>query len=246
MDPQQTQALMAILQQMSQGLQQAMQVLSTQPQPQQQPMYESAPYGDMDMDEEEEDMPYGEEEEEEGYNGDPYMAGGAAPPPNPQQDMPDQGNLHERLRRLEAHTGLKKSATGGLVNRVAALEREYFGVVYRGDLHERLAQLEEVALSKTAREQPVEEAPRIIPLDELIKTAVQQGIEAGLKQAQPPSYPDDLDGLRKSVRRRQPVYHPEQEADEDLDRPPSFGDVLLAQYHAQKQGDTLFPDDDDE
>lgn len=175
-------------------------------------------------------------------------------------------SLHDRVSQLENHTGLKKSAGGGLLDKVAALELEILGTEYEGPLMARVGQLE-----KAAGVRPEPEAPQEIALDELIKSAIQEGIKQ-YASARPAADDDeddiipDLSAMRKAARDgrfgKRRGRAPEVATDEDLvksaanfgwredslDQPVSFGDALLLQFHAQQAGEALpfdATDDDD-
>ncbi len=183
-------------------------------------------------------------------------------------DMDEDGmgggqSLHDRVSQLEGHTGLKKSAGGSISDRLDALESELLGLEYEGPLVERVQQLEKAA----GIGYPGDDAPEEIPLDALIKSAIQSGIQQGMAELVGDDG-DDLPApgkLRKGARgdrygqRRGRSPRPQSDAeliktaaqmgwDEgDLDEPVSLGDALMMQYHAQQSGEALpFPDDDDD
>ncbi|MGL5062221.1 MAG: hypothetical protein ACRC62_19775 [Microcoleus sp.] len=91
------------------------------------------------------------------------------------------GNLHDRISQLESHTGLKKSASSGLNlnGRLELLERIHLGTPYEGETVDRVAQLEEKVLGKSA----ANAAPEVIDFKSLIKAAVEEGRKAGRAEA---------------------------------------------------------------
>lgn len=91
------------------------------------------------------------------------------------------GNLHDRVSQLESHTGLKKSASSGLNlnGRLEMLERIHLGTPYEGEDVDRVAQLEEKVLGKSA----ANDAPEVIDFKSLIKVAVEEGRKAGRAEA---------------------------------------------------------------
>ena len=161
------------------------------------------------------------------------------------------GSLHDRVSQLEDHTGLKKSAQGlPMAERIDALERHYLGEEFDGDPHKRVLQLE-----KAARQ---DEAPDTIPLDVLIKSAVQEGIRQGLAQQQ--DMLPDLNRQRyQGSQRRAQVSTVQSDTDlqkaaqawgyagDDLDEPATLGDCLAYQWHVAQGGRALPADamDDD-
>lgn len=177
-----------------------------------------------------------------------------------------ESSLHDRLSKLEQHTGLKKAAsTTPIVKRVDRLENEVLGEEYEGSVRDRVAQLETVTLGKAAKssKKKRDEAPDVIPLDDLIKTAVATGIEQGLKQrrnqgqrkSNKKSNLTSIQELRKNAnvsggvqygrRKSQPVANSSDEAltktaqawgvdSSDLDAPVSFGEALMTLYQADK------------
>ena len=216
------------------------------------------PEPDGDEDDDLYDDDEGDEDDDEGMGDGPGMD-------DDDQDGMGAASLHDRVSQLENHTGLKKSASGGLLDKVAALELQLLGTEYEGPLVARVGQLE-----KAAGVSPEPVAPEEIALDDLIKSAIQEGIKQYAK-ALPQSDDDDdvipdLGAMRKAARngrygqRRGLV--PEVVTDEDLvksaanfgwskdslDEPVGFGDALLLQYHAQQAGEPLPFDssDDDE
>lgn len=91
------------------------------------------------------------------------------------------GNLHDRVSQLESHTGLKKSASSGLNlnGRLEMLERIHLGTPYEGEDADRVAQLEERVLGKSA----ANDAPEVIDFKSLIKAAVEEGRKFGRAEA---------------------------------------------------------------
>jgi hypothetical protein len=261
MDPQTIQALMGVFQQGLQILQQAQgggsapgaAPMGGPPMAGAAPMGAGGPPGGpmMDEDDMDDDDDYADDDGNEGD----------------ETDMDDDGmgggqSLHDRVSQLEGHTGLKKSASGSLSERLDALESELLGLEYEGPLVERVMQLEKAA----GINYPSNDAPDEIPLDALIKSAIQAGISRGMAELAGSS--DELPNpakLRKGAKdqrygqRRGRSPQPQSDAelaktaaqmgwDEgDLDEPVSLGDALLMQYHAQQSGEALpFPDDDDD
>lgn len=264
MDPQTIQALMGVFQQGLQILQTAQSGAAGAPPvangaPGAMPMANGGggmpePDGDEDEDLYDDDDEDNEDEDDAqpGMNDDDQDGMGAA-------------SLHDRVSQLENHTGLKKSASGGLLDKVAALEEAILGTEYEGPLVARVGQLE-----KAAGVQPEPEAPQEIALDDLIKSAIQEGIRQYAAAAKDDEDDEDLIPdlkiMRKAARdgrygkRRSSA--PEVATDEDLvksaanfgwredslDQPVSFGDALLLQFHAQQAGEALpfdAADDDD-
>ncbi len=176
------------------------------------------------------------------------------------------GSIHDRVAALESHTGLKKTASRAAIrDRVADLEQYWLGEEWEGPLVARVRQLEKAARVSTARRPALEDAaPDEIPLDALIKTAIQEGIKQGLEQILHKEQLGELpsvSSMRKAAkqfgeRRSQAPIVPNDEAllkaagvfgydEEDLDKPISFADVLLMQYHAAQNGVSVLEDDDD-
>lgn len=271
MDQQMIQALMGVFQQGLQILQQAQTGGSAPPGPMgaapgappmgQPPMGGGAPGGappmddgmDDDDDEDMYDSDDGGDDMDDDAAGDDGMGGGAS--------------LHDRVSQLEGHTGLKKSARGSLSDRLDALESQLLGQEYEGPMVDRVAQLEKAA----GLGYPGDDgAPDEIPLDSLIKSAIQQGIQKGmaeLVQADPGNNDDipDVRSMRKSARearygqrRGQQTITTDAELvkaasqfgwrDDELDEPVTLGDALMMQYHAQQGGEPLpyDPGDDDD
>lgn len=258
MDQQMIQALMGVFQQGLQILQQAQTGGSAPPGPMgaapgappmgQPPMGSGAPPMDDDADDDE-DM-YDDDDgdmDDDAAGDDDGMGGGQS--------------LHDRVSQLEGHTGLKKSARGSLSDRLDALESELLGQEYEGPMVDRVAQLEKAAgISYTS------DAPDEIPLDSLIKSAIQQGIQRGMAElvANDGNIPD-VQSMRKSARgdrygqrRGQRTITTDAELvkaasqfgwdDDELDEPVTLGDALMMQYHAQQGGEPLpyDPGDDDD
>jgi hypothetical protein len=98
------------------------------------------------------------------------------------KDMGSMGsgsNLSDRIAKLESHTGLKKSATNmPLVQRVDALEDWHLGEQYEGSVAQRVEQLEGVLGLASS-----DEAPDVIALDDLIKSAIAEGASLAVKNA---------------------------------------------------------------
>jgi hypothetical protein len=269
MDPQTIQALMAVFQQGLQILQQAQGAAGAPGAP---AMAGGAPGmppttpGDDDMGEDDDDQ----FADDAGNDG--------AAPDGMDDDMDGDGlgsaSLHDRVSQLENHTGLKKSASGGtLGDRISALEDEILGVEYEGPMIQRVSQLEKAAGvgPKPKASNPVEDAPDEIPLDQLIKSAIQTGIQQAMAEKGITADVDDADlpdpaTMRKAARQNGNHYGqrrasaPVQQTDEqlaksaaalgwdeeDLDAEPSLGDVLLLQYHTQQMGEPMpFADDED-
>lgn len=204
--------------------------------------------------------------------GDDDMGGGNMPPGQGMMGGDDDGDdgssLHERVKDLENHTGLAKSAQQGdsLAARIDALEDEILGVQYEGPMPARLRQLEKAAgVERTARQQAQQSAPDEISLDALIKSAIQEGISQGLaaSSAQQNTLPNPQ-ALRQTAaaasgaggRRARAPHLQSDEAlikaarqwgldTDDLDSTISFGDLLQMQYNAQ-QGGGVGPLDDGE
>ncbi len=168
------------------------------------------------------------------------------------------GSLHDRIKTLERHTGLKKSASNlPLLHRIDSLETHWLGTEYEGTPMQRVQQLENVVLGKSASRSAAEDAPDVIPLDDLIKSAVQQGIRQGLKQAKQNG--SDLPAVGEMRKSAQQTYgnrkarSPKVQSDEDLvksaqawgydeadlDQPVGLGDVLMAQYFTSQNGSNL-------
>lgn len=265
MDPQTIQALMGVFQQGLQILQTAQSGAAGAP-----PMANGAPGapgampgaapggmpepdGDEDEDlyDDDEDMEDDDDDDQPGMDDDGQDGMGAS-------------SLHDRVSQLENHTGLKKSASGGLLDKVAALEETILGTEYEGPLVARIGQLE-----KAAGITPEPEAPQEIALDDLIKSAIQEGIKQYAAVAKVDEDDEDiipdLRTMRKAARdgrygkRRSSA--PEVATDEDLvksaanfgwskdslDEPVGFGDALLLQYYSQQAGEPLpFDATDDE
>lgn len=226
--------------------------------------------GGMDMGDGGGNMPPGADDAAMG-GGDDDMGGGD------DDDMGGGGSLHDRVSRLEDHTGLKKSASGSLSDRVDALESELLGELYEGPMSLRVGQLEKAAgVSASPRSRQTEEidAPDEIPLDSLIKSAIQQGISEGLsklaeQQGLPvgnlhSEYPNPA-SMRKAAsgavsygtrKASPPSIQSDAElakaaaawglSEDDLDQPMTFGDILQAQYYAAQNGTELPMGDDDD
>lgn len=171
----------------------------------------------------------------------------------PSGDGPDGtgGSLHDRVSELENHTGLKKSAHSSMAERLDALERHYLGEEYDGDPYLRLAALEKAAGVTEAQN----EAPETIPLDVLIKSAIEQGIRQGLEQ-QNQNLPDLRQQRYSSQRRSTPTTVQTDEqltkaaqawgySDDELDQPVGLGDALLYQYHVIQSGKAIPLDEED-
>jgi hypothetical protein len=258
MDPQTLQALMGVFQQGLQILQSAQAGAGAPPTagapaangaP---PMAAGAPPA---MDPDDEDMM--EEDDED-------MDAPEAMDADDEDDMDDSGmggsSLHDRVSQLENHTGLKKSARGGsLLDAVAALEETILGTEYEGPLVDRVNQLEKAAgISQRAQDQ----APDEIPLENLIKSAIESGIQQAMATRDPEDNEDpdaipDLRQMRKAAKGQRygsrkgvagAIVSDEDLVKsaaslgwdgDDLDRPVSFGDALLLQYHSQQAGEPL-------
>ena len=167
-------------------------------------------------------------------------------------DMPD--NLHDRISKLEQHTGLKKFAKSGdmpLVLRLDNLEEHYLGETYEGTPYERTSQLEGytgTGLAKSA-------SPNVIPLDSLIKSAI------GAGSASDDDYPSPA-SLRKSAVRygtsRRSTHAIASDDDltkaaeswgydeDELDEPIGLADLLRAQIHAKDHMADFLPMADDD
>lgn len=206
---------------------------------------------------------------------DPDMMGGGDGDMGGGMDDGDEGgdSLHDRVRDLESHTGLAKAAqSGSLSDRIDDLEDEILGQQYEGPMPDRLTQLEKAAgvtrrasgQRQTAPESAdwsQQQAPDEIPLDTLIKSAIQEGIAQGLAtQRQQPDYQNgnipNPQALRKSAaatanqqgrKGRQPHLQSDDDLvkaakqwgmEGDLDAPATFGDLLQLQYNAQMGGGT--------
>jgi hypothetical protein len=231
------------------------------------PMDDSAPPG---MEDDDGDDQYGDDASPpggDGGGGDP-MAGGD------DDGMGGGASLHDRVSKLEGHTGLKKSASSpvGLLDRVTELEEVLLGTEYEGPLGDRIGQLEKAAGVSTPKPAAVaepDEAPDEIPLDALIKSAIQAGIKEGMSaiaKTMPQQGDDDLPNpatMRKAAangnhygqRRAAPqaiagdadLVKAAQNmgyTDEDLDAPASFGDLLMYQYYVGQGGQMLHSGDD--
>lgn len=262
MDQQMIQALMGVFQQGLQILQQAqtggsappgmMGAAPGAPPMGQPPMGGGVPPMDDGMDEDDDEDMYDEDDGDmddmDDAAADDGMGGGQS--------------LHDRVSQLEGHTGLKKSARGSLGDRLDALESELLGQEYEGPMVDRVAQLEKAA----GISYPSDDAPDEIPLDSLIKSAIQQGIQKGMAElvANDGDIPD-VQSMRKSARgdrygqrRGQRTITTDAElvkaasqfgwADDELDEPVTLGDALMMQYHAQQGGEPLpyDPGDDDD
>ncbi len=193
-------------------------------------------------------------------DGDEYSDDGDEDDDEPQMKSSDS-SLHNRLSKLERHTGLKKAASNTpIVKRIDRLENEVLGEEYEGSARDRVEQLESVTLGKAAKSSQKkrrDEAPDVIPLDALIKTAVATGIEKGLRQQnQRKKKKSSLtpiqemrknagNGIRYGSRKGQPVANSSDEAltktaqnwgvdGSDLDAPVGFGDALMTLYQANK------------
>lgn len=193
--------------------------------------------------------------------------------PGMDDDMGGGASLHDRVSKIEQHTGLKKSAGAPLAARVDTLEEAYLGEMYEGEMSDRIAQLEEAILTKSATvEKPApvveDEAPAEIPLGDLIKAATSAAVKEAMdaiapllqKSAQDDDGLPDLSKLRGAPRvgdrKAQRAVGGDDAAlvkaanawgynDSELDQPFTFGDALQAQWNAQQNGTTLFSDDDD-
>lgn len=218
------------------------------------------------------------------------MSGGAAPMMDDDDDddmggdMMGGASLHDRVQRLESHTGLKKSAQSTPISdRVDALERHWLGEEYDGPMVARVQQLEKAAgvLNKSAttaprqstpKPEPEDEAPDVIPLDSLIKAAIAEGVKAAVQQTPQPApktEPEDDDlpsisEMRKAAgrvsygqrkRQRNTVETDAQlqktaeewgYSDSDLDKPVGFADLLMAQYVGLKNGSPILIGGDDD
>ncbi|MBT9158967.1 MAG: hypothetical protein DDT26_00216 [Dehalococcoidia bacterium] len=189
-------------------------------------------------------------QESEGY-ADGGMDGSGVLPPG--DDVSD--TLHSRVQNLERHTGLRKSAASfPLYERVGALERHHMGEEFAGSMPERVLQLEHcLGLRKAASQ-----APDTIAIEDVIAAGIKRGIEAVTQmQKTANDYPSPEQMRIMAPRRSQPRYTvntAEESAalhkslgftDGDLDKPLSFGEALLAQYHLQG-GIPLSADMDDD
>jgi hypothetical protein len=197
-----------------------------------------------------------------GGNGAPPPAGGQAPPngANPQQS--GAGSLHDRIGRLESHTGLKKSASNlSFSQRLDLLEEDLLGEAYEGPTVARVEQLEKAAYSSVATE---EDVPESIDLGDLIKTAIDTAKKEftaeldqrlGKSATQELPSPEQLRGQARYGTRKAVVPENSADADliksarswgfdDDLDAQVSFGDALRMSYLAQ--GGAAIPYDDDE
>jgi hypothetical protein len=263
MDQQMVQALMGVFQQGLQILQQAQTGGSAPPGPMgaasgappmgQPLMGGGAPPMDDGMDEDDDEDMYdaddGDDMDDDAAGDDDGMGGGAS--------------LHDRVSQLEGHTGLKKSARGSLSDRLDALESQLLGQEYEGPMVDRVAQLEKAA----GLGYPGDDgAPDEIPLDSLIKSAIQQGIQKGMAELVQADEIPDVRSMRKSARdarygqrRGQRTITTDAELvkaaasqfgwnDDELDEPVTLGDALMMQYHAQQGGEPLpyDPGDDDD
>lgn len=256
MDPQLTQQLTQLVQQMLQVLQSAggggndpSAMMDDDDDGDEQEQM-APPDGEMPMDE-------GDEEED-----DEQM-------PMDKGDAMGGASLHDRVKQLESHTGLKKSASHlPIGDRLDMLEKLHLGQCYDGAVHLRVGQLEK-ALHQ-------DDAPDVIPLDDLIKTAIAEGIKQGMgqmKMQKSAAQDDDDDSeyelpsirqLRKQAEQAR-ISRPKRQVtvvsgdddltkaaraygytdDDDLDQPATFGDFLSAQYHALRAGTAMPMDDDD-
>lgn len=200
--------------------------------------------------------------------GDPTMMGDGMP----------MEPLDKRVANLEAHMGLKKSANTSLIQRIDNLENFLLGEEFQGPIVARVQQLEKSAGISPARATKkttaaADEAPDVIPLDALIKSAVQQGIKAGLQAQEQqrlatPQQADELPDpktMRKSARQQSAVYGQRRASahtvvtdadlakaagynESELDEPVGFGDFLMAQYRMSQSGSGMisFGDDEDD
>lgn len=199
------------------------------------------------------------------------MGGGDGDMGGGMDDGDGNDSLHDRVADLESHTGLAKAAqTSSLRQRLDDLEDEILGVSYEGPMNQRLAQLEkaagvtrrasaqrQTAAESAAWSQQQPQAPDEIPLDTLIKSAIQQGIAQGLAaQQQQPDYRNgsipNPQALRSAAAQGRKGQQPHLQADtdlvkaarqwgmngDDLDSPATFGDLLQMQYNAQMGGGT--------
>ena len=261
MDPNTIQQLTQLLQQMLQVVQAAGGTPATPPATGATPPPAGAPpMGDSDGDEYDD---VGDDDDDEmGDDEDNNAMGGGA------------SGLHDRISKLEAHTGLKKAASNvPLVDRLDALEDHWLGEQFAGAAVDRLLQLEGVALKKAAvaGKKPAttadDDAPDVINLGDLIKSAVTEGIKLGLQAQQAVDDEEELPDpatLRKqarsapqfSQRRGQRPAVTGDEAltkaaqqwgltDEELDSPVSFGDYLQFQYRTGAGRASLPLGDDD-
>lgn len=184
-----------------------------------------------------------------------------------------KASLNDRIARLEQHTGLKKAATAGtLLERIDQLETHWLGEEYEGSAQDRVEQLESIVLNKSAtdedrhrgsgRVEESDESPDVIPLDDLIKTAIKEGITAGMQQLSKSAAnePDDelpsaqeLRRNRKMSKSAKGIKYGDRKAQAhlvqtdadlqkaasnlgmggDLDAPVSMGEALQMMYLAQ-------------
>lgn len=260
-------ALQALQQVFEQGLQ-IIQAMSSEDSEDSENPEEGMEDEDMEGDEDSESM-------DDMYNDDPYATkddegmDGEMPPDD--QGMPPQGDegdeypdddeedekpMGKRVADLENLTGFRKSArSGNLASRLENLEFSWFGRSRNGNMRSRIRTLEKEA-GITANN----EAPDVIHLDQLIKSAASQGAKTAIAQMQKSLNDEDLPdpkSLRKSARsqRTSKRVAPKSQSyeelakslgyeEDDLDRTIGFGDSLMAIYRAQQNGSILFEEDD--
>lgn len=280
MDPNLIQSLMAPLQQMLQILQQAQGAGAAPGADPSAAPPGAAPAGGGPMDDSAPPGMEDDDDDDDRYGDDASLPGGDGGDPMAVGDdgMGGGASLHDRVSKLEGHTGLKKSASSpvGLLDRVAELEEVILGTEYEGPLGDRIGQLEKAAGVSTPKPATVaaesDEAPDEIPLDALIKSAIQAGIKEGMSaiaKTMPQRQGDDDDLPNPATMRKAAAngnHYGQRRAapqaiagdadlvkaaqnmgytDEDLDAPASFGDLLMYQYHVGQGGQMLHSGDDD-
>ncbi|MCD8487880.1 MAG: hypothetical protein LRZ84_14380 [Desertifilum sp.] len=164
------------------------------------------------------------------------------------------GTLHDRVSSLESHTGLKKATGTPLILRIESLEEHWLGETYMGKAEERVSQLENVLnLTKSAVQQ--ESTPESQMRAEI--DALKQQIQQLTKSASGLPSVADLRSVTPTINQKRSQSTATDDADlikaaeswgyspDELDEPFTLGDLLLAQFHANKHGLPVFGDDDD-
>ncbi|HEY9752448.1 MAG TPA: hypothetical protein V6C46_05830 [Coleofasciculaceae cyanobacterium] len=250
-----------LIQQLMQIFQQGLQVLQSAGGAQDQGMDD----GDMDYGGDDDDMdednspPMGGDDDDDMDYGD-----------DDDEPMPARKTLNERVKMLENHTGLmKKSAGATLATRLDDLEDAILGEQYDGSPLLRVRQLEKAAGLYKSASHPAksDDAPDVIDLGDLIKSAIHQGIQEGLAKSEttvsPEGRPSPGD-MRKAARngahygsrkaQRTTVSTDEDlskaaqrfgYSEDELDKPVGLGDLLLMEWTANKAGQSVFNDDDE-
>jgi len=166
-----------LIKQLMQSLQSALQILQTAQQSSTGDNLADGT-GDDDGDMPDPDMMGGDGGGDDDDSTDPSAAG-ADPAADPSADPSSGGNLHDRLSKLEHHTGLKKSARGSFSERLDLLEEDLLGELFDGPTIDRVRQLEKAAgvietdaVEEVEEPQEADEAPETIDLGNLIKAAI--------------------------------------------------------------------------